>query len=114
MWRMSASSCLLPATRNDCETTIPPSEITATSVVPPPMSTTMLPLGPSIGKPAPIAAAIGSSMMSTPRAPASLAASRTARSSTDVISAGTQMMTAGLGRKMLAKNERLRVTFLMK
>src|ERR1700745_3199971 len=46
--------------RIDCETTMPPSEITATSVVPPPMSTTMLPLGSPTGRPAPIAAAIGS------------------------------------------------------
>ena len=46
-----------------CETTMPPSEITATSVVPPPMSTIMLPAGSWIGSPAPIAAAIGSSMM---------------------------------------------------
>ncbi len=43
--------------------TIPPSEITATSVVPPPMSTTMFPVGSWIGSPAPIAAAMGSSMM---------------------------------------------------
>ena len=47
----------------DCEVTIPPSEMTATSVVPPPMSTTMLPVGSWTGSPAPIAAAIGSSMM---------------------------------------------------
>src|SRR6267143_1865089 len=33
--------------------------ITAMSVVPPPMSTTMLPCGSVIGSPAPIAAAIG-------------------------------------------------------
>src|ERR1035441_4202191 len=96
---MIASSSLLPPTRIDCDTTIPPSEITATSVVPPPMSTIMLPEGPSTGKPAPMAAAIGSSMMSTERAPARFAASRTARSSTDVISAGTQMTTEGLGQE---------------
>ena len=59
------------------------------------------------------AAAIGSSMMSTLFAPASLAASRTARSSTDVISAGTQIVTAGLGRSH-EKKPLLRVTFLMK
>ena len=35
--------------------------MTATSVVPPPMSTTMWPPGSWIGSPAPIAAAIGSS-----------------------------------------------------
>ena len=93
---------------------MPPSEITATSVVPPPMSTTMLPDGPSIGKPAPIAAAIGSSMMSTDLAPASLAASRTARSSTEVISAGTQITTEGRGRNSVLSHDRWRVTFRMK
>ena len=41
---------------------MPDSEMTATSVVPPPMSTIMLPPGSVIGIPAPIAAAIGSSM----------------------------------------------------
>ena len=49
---------------------MPPSEMTATSDVPPPMSTTMLPVGSCTGRPAPIAAAIGSSMMNTLRAPA--------------------------------------------
>ena len=43
---------------------MPPSEITATSVVPPPMSTIMLPAGSCTGSPAPIAAAIGSSITS--------------------------------------------------
>jgi hypothetical protein len=47
----------------DWQVTMPPSEITATSVVPPPTSTTMLPAGSYTGSPAPIAAAIGSSMM---------------------------------------------------
>ena len=37
-------------------------EITATSVVPPPMSTIMLPDASVIGRPAPMAAAIGSSI----------------------------------------------------
>ena len=41
---------------------MPPSEMTATSVVPPPMSTTMLPVGSVTGRSAPIAAAMGSSM----------------------------------------------------
>ena len=40
--------------------TIPPKEITATSVVPPPISTIILPVASSTGSPAPIAAAIGS------------------------------------------------------
>ena len=42
---------------------IPDSAITAISVVPPPMSMTMLPVGVSTGSPTPIAAAIGSSTM---------------------------------------------------
>ena len=48
---------------------MPPSEITATSVVPPPMSTIMFPVGSAIGRPAPIAAAIGSSIRYAWRAP---------------------------------------------
>ena len=40
---------------------MPASEITATSVVPPPMSTIMLPEGSVIGRPAPIAAIIACS-----------------------------------------------------
>ncbi len=59
---MIASSISSPPTRIDCETTIPPSEITATSEVPPPMSTTIEPVGSPTGRPAPIAAAIGSSI----------------------------------------------------
>ena len=61
-WATIASSCSSPPTRIDSETTIPPSEITATSLVPPPMSRTMLPVGSATGSPAPIAAAIGSSI----------------------------------------------------
>ena len=41
---------------------MPASEITAMSVVPPPMSTTMLPEGSVMGSPAPIAAAIGAGL----------------------------------------------------
>ena len=41
---------------------MPPSEMTAVSEVPPPTSTTMLPIGSWIDRPAPIAAAIGCSM----------------------------------------------------
>src|SRR6266853_582546 len=40
---MTASSISLPATRTDREYTIPLMEMTAMSVVPPPMSTTMMP-----------------------------------------------------------------------
>jgi hypothetical protein len=62
MYATIASSILSPPTRIDCEYTIPESEMTATSVVPPPMSTTMLPVGSVTGSPAPIAAAMGSSI----------------------------------------------------
>ena len=92
-----ASSSSSPATRTDWAVTMPPSEITATSVVPPPMSTIMLPLGSCTGRSAPIAAAIGSSMMCTGlRAPAYSAASCTARCSTPVMPDGTQMTIRGL------------------
>ena len=60
---MSAWSISSPPARMDWQVTMPPSEITATSVVPPPTSTTMVPAGSCTGSPAPIAAAIGSSMM---------------------------------------------------
>ena len=62
---MIASSNLSPAMRTEQDVTISPKEITATSVEPPPMSTTILPQGSPTGNPAPIAAAIGSSIKST-------------------------------------------------
>ena len=74
---------------------MPPSEITATSVVPPPTSTIMLPDGSVTGSPAPIAAAIGSSISSTRRAPALSALSWMARRSTAVLPDGTQTMIIG-------------------
>src|ERR1700679_720418 len=49
---------------------MPPRDSTATSVVPPPISTTIEPVGSVTGRPAPIAAAIGSSMRKTRRAAA--------------------------------------------
>ena len=64
-----ASSKSSPAVLIEALTTVPPREITAISVVPPPISTTMFPCGFDISIPAPIAAAIGSSMMATSRAP---------------------------------------------
>ena len=68
-WMIALSSSS-PPTRTDSEHTMPPREMTATSDVPPPMSTTMLPVGSWTGRPAPMAAAMGSSMMKTLRAPA--------------------------------------------
>src|SRR5207247_2457424 len=49
-----------PPVRIDVSDTIPESAMTAISVVPPPMSITMLPAGVSTGRPTPMAAAIGS------------------------------------------------------
>ena len=85
--------------RIDCETTMPPSEITATSLVPPPMSTTMFPVGSPTGRPAPIAAAIGSSIRYAWRAPAERQASSTARFSTPVTPEGTQTTTRGCAQR---------------
>ena len=44
---------------------MPPSEITAVSLVPPPMSMTMLPAASVTARPEPIAAAMGSSTRCT-------------------------------------------------
>src|SRR5690625_1176082 len=84
-----ASSNLSPPTRTDPLYTIPPKEIMATSVVPPPISTTMEPLASDTDKPAPIAAAMGSSIKYTWLAPAPKADSRMARRSTWVEPQGT-------------------------
>jgi hypothetical protein len=55
-----ATSSSSPPVRIDVSLTMPESAMTAISVVPPPMSITMLPVGLSTGSPTPIAAAIGS------------------------------------------------------
>ncbi len=101
MWVMIASSSSSPPTRSDLATTTPLIETMATSVVPPPMSTTMLPVASPTFSPAPIAAAIGSSMMCTLRAPASYAASLTARCSIEVVPLGTATTMRGLARNLL-------------
>ena len=80
--------------------TMPPREMTATSVVPPPMSTIMLPEGSVMGSPAPMAAAIGSSIRSASRAPALQAASWTARLSTSVTPLGMPTTTLGRGMRV--------------
>ena len=76
---------------------MPPRLMTATSVVPPPMSTMRLPDGSLTGRPAPIAAAIGSSIRRAQRAPALRAASRTARFSTSVTPDGMPSSIRGRG-----------------
>ena len=96
---MIASSSSSPPMRMLVDVTMPPSEMTATSVVPPPMSTTMLPVGSWIGSPAPIAAAMGSSMMYARREPAAMVASSTARCSTPVMPEGTQTTTRGFASR---------------
>ena len=57
-----ASSNLSPAIFNERLFTEPPKDITAISAVPPPTSKIILPYGLVISSPAPIAAAIGSSI----------------------------------------------------
>ena len=88
---------------------MPFSEITATSEVPPPMSSTIEPRASLTGSPAPTAAAIGSGITSTRRAPAPSADSWMARFSTCVDPNGTQISTRGEGR-----SQRLPCTFVMK
>ena len=91
-----AKSILSPATLIDLLQTISARDMTATSVVPPPTSTTILPVGSVIGRSAPIAAAIGSSIKNILRAPADPADSLTARFSTGVIPEGTAITILGL------------------
>src|SRR6218665_84373 len=64
---MMASSNLSPPTRTLPLYTMPPSEITPTSVVPPPMSTTIEPQASDTGRPAPMPAALGSPIRDTAR-----------------------------------------------
>ena len=74
---------------------MPASEMTAMSVVPPPISTTMFPPGSVIGRPAPIAATMACSTRCTSLALARYAESMTARFSTCVISLGTPITMRG-------------------
>ena len=86
---------LSPAILKFFDLTIPPKDITAISVVPPPISITILPTGSFVGKRIPIAPAIGSSTIWTSLAPAFFVASRTARISTFVTPLGTPTTTLG-------------------
>ena len=79
-----ASSKSSPAIFIEVLTTVPPSEITAISAVPPPISTIIFPTAFEISIPAPIAAATGSSIIFTSLAPAEYVASSTAFFSTSV------------------------------
>ena len=71
------------------------------AVVPPPMSTIMFPVGSATGSPAPIAAAIGSSIRYACRAPAEASASSTARFSTPVTPRGDADDDARMGEALL-------------
>ena len=88
---------------------MPFSDSTATSEVPPPMSSTIEPRASCTGSPAPTAAAIGSLTIATLRAPAPSADSRIARRSTWVEPNGTHTSTRGEGL-----SKRLPCTLLMK
>jgi hypothetical protein len=79
--------------------TIPPIETTAISDRAPPMSTMRLPTGSWIGRPAPIAAASGSSTSVTPLPPARLTASSRARRSTGGVPVATVIKTRGFGNR---------------
>ncbi len=79
---------------------MPESESTATSVVPPPISTTIEPVGSWIGRPAPMAAAIGSYISPTRRAEALRHESLIARRSTAVAPDGTHTMTLGFTKPL--------------
>ena len=83
------------------EYTTPPNDIIAISVVPPPMSTTIDPVASDIGRPAPIAAAIGSSINWTFLAPAARAESCIAFLSTGVDPVGTQIKILGFAKALL-------------
>ena len=88
-----ASSIASPPTLMLLQHAIPPSDNTATSVVPPPMSIIIEPVASYTGRPVPRAAAIDSSISSTSWAPAERTASSTALRSTSVTSDGTQTTT---------------------
>jgi len=66
-----ALSIAFPPRRSDSNATMPLIEINSAETDPPPMLTSMLALGISTGKPAPIAAAKGSYTKCTSRVPIS-------------------------------------------
>ena len=83
----------------DWAATTSPRLSTATSVVPPPMSQTMLASGSAMGRPAPMAAALASGMTHTCRRPARWTLLKTARFSTGVMRPGTPTSTRGFSRQ---------------
>ena len=96
-----ARSRSFPPTASECSMTVPEREMTAISVVAAPSSQIAVARTSAIGSPAPIAAASGSSISQTWRAPADIAASVTARRSPEVTADGTETTTSGLNRRGL-------------
>ena len=109
MKAMMLWSSASPAQRTLRLATMPDRLMTATSAVPPPISTIMLPTASVVGSPLPMAAAMGSSMTVTWRAPALAAAWRTARRSTSVTPDGTQMTTRGWAKMLLPQAWRMKL-----
>ena len=93
-----------PATFTDLSHTIPERAMTAISVVPPPISIIIFPLGCMIFTPIPMAAAMGSWIRYTSFPLTRSADSRTARISTSVIPDGIQMTMrrAGVKKRFLS------------
>src|SRR3989338_217614 len=81
----------------DFQVTTPAKDVTAISVLPPPMSTVIMPTDSDNGRRAPIAASNGFWTRKTSRAPAESAASSMALRSTSVVSSGTPMTMRGRG-----------------
>src|SRR3989344_4165740 len=79
-----AASRRFPAHFTEFAATMPPKEMTATSMVPPPISTIICPRASWMGMPAPMAARIGSFTTYAFLAPDLSAASMTARFSVEV------------------------------
>ena len=93
-----SASITSPAIFNDELVTMSPKDNTAISVVPPPISITIFPVGLLISRPAPIAATFGSSSINTFLAPHLSATSLIADFSIDVIFDGQQIKIVGLAK----------------
>ncbi len=93
---------MFPAILKDDDITILFIDKTAISVVPPPISITIFPVGFFILIPAPMAATFGSSSINTFLAPVLSAASIIALFSTSVIFEGQQIKTLGRVNRLFA------------
>ena len=98
---MISSSILLPAVLMVLPTDIPPSDKTAISTVPAPMSTIITPWGDMISLPLPNAAALAASISRTRLTPKLEIAPTIARFSTSVISPGIHATTRGMTTRLV-------------